>query len=157
DSLQILQELLALPYRDRVGLDEFDLLKADSRQRQQMELDRQEYFANDREIIILQQGIIGQKTSRNGVFDRHHDVVCFFMLHFLEHPFEGHAFHGVDIFTEIGACRFVVEGSPYALYCYGRSFRHYFLQKKKSRATHSGLPVFLFKRTSSTTSPDGAY
>src|SRR5690606_11026094 len=101
-----------------------------SRQRQKMELDRQEYFANDREIIILQQGIIGQKTSRNGVFDRHHDVVCFSMLHFLEHPFEGHAFHGVDIFTEIGACRFVVEGSPYALYCYGRSFRHYFLQKK---------------------------
>src|SRR5690606_1235629 len=85
-------------------------------------MDRQVELADDRKVVALQEEVVRQNTSGNGVFDRHHRVLCRALVEMFTEGVESQAFDRFNFcrFAEkcqsgyfVKACRDSLDGYPH--------------------------------------------
>jgi hypothetical protein len=67
-----------------------------------MQVNRQVQFANNAEMMLLQQKVIRQNAAGNGVFYRHHGIVGLVLVQRAALLLKGKALYRFDGITEIG-------------------------------------------------------
>jgi hypothetical protein len=103
-------------------------------------MDIQVVFPDDMQVILIDQCIIGNDGSGNGILYRHDPLIGFSFQQLVNQAMKGEAFYQFDVLPKIFPCYLMMVRTSYSLY--GDSLYHAALFIKKKVPLFTGL-VFL--------------